>query len=1356
MASYRKKLIAATAIVAMAGSGYLVYSLFAAQAQNSTLAQAPLNTQAQVPPAFIMAVDDSGSMTFETMFPGSDGQGCTGSGTSNPFYSSSGTLRTTDGDGDGGTYSCLFHHLFPHPGHRIGTNRYAIPPIGLFGFARSPAINPSYFNPATTYAPWLNYDGTSYPQASITETLSNPRSSTSPQFNMTALHRDRVDDVDPAYNTVASATYNAGTFFPAGIIYARNGACGGLPSSGGTATFVTLGSNVTLTANCTNITLRRPQAGQPAADELFRVPSGTTLPAGTTYYRNADTACGGLAAAAPTRRIWVTLPAAHTMTATCEVGIEYFPATFYLPAAAAAPANYRTGDAFRPIVADACGAGCNLRRYEIKPANYTTTAAYNAAIQNFANWFSYYGNRNRAMIAGMTTSLVSVQNMRIGYFTINSGARDCGNTTCYDSYSDVTMRDMSTSSEKQALYNNIIALPASGSTPNRWAVEHIGRQFERTDTGAPIQLSCQKNAGMLFTDGFSNQNGPARSNATGDGGMGIPFSDNNANTLADIAAYYYNTNLRPDLQAGGVPVPEACPSSDPTLDCNSNPHMNFYGVTLGARGNLFNPDVEQNPYTTSAIYSNWPSRQNDNPSTVDDIWHATVNTRGDFINAKTPADITAAMRRVLAAVSASNSPSGSVAVTGARIGTGSLTVTPKYEVANEGTDWFSELNAQTVRLNATTRVPEFVPAWEASGRFPSHTARGIFFARGTAVLPFDATNVSLADLCTKPTSPDLYPGMSRCTAAEITSLGASATLANAIDYLRGSDSHEKVNSGPFRDRTSILGDIVNSTPVVSSPTDDYGYSALGGTLGSGYRTYLQTTKASRRYMVYVGANDGMLHAFNGGLTKAMAEAGLAPDAAGGREEFAYIPATSLGHMGNLLFPYNPTDVGLKFQHRYYVDGPLAVSDAHYGGNWKTVLVGTSGAGGRSVFALDVSNPTSFGASDRLWEISDLNLSLSADVRANIGHVLGRPVIVPVKNTSGAVTWKAIFGNGYASANGRAVLFMVDIATGTPNITMIQAQEAAPGLSASSRNGLGNIVVVDRWGGPSLTLAGRDGYADTVYAADQQGALWKFDIRSATPANLTIPLFRTQEFDEASGRYRQPIIGGLTATAGPGGGVMIYFGTGSFSFYDDPEDESVQSLYAVNDVVRGPVTATIALNTLVRYTVSTLAGTNRTVDRQTSPIGARGWYVDLPAGERFVAYPEVAAGVVFMPTYAPDPRTAGCNTDGLNSLFGLNARTGAAALSRARFGSPTGSARPPGTASIGLETRGTAPVKEVGVMAVPRLPPPPLTGGGSPPGPPPPPPPPPPEEGCWMMVTVAGAEPMYLPYPCGRQSWRQIQ
>src|SRR5690606_6261615 len=188
---------------------------------------------------------------------------------------------------------------------------------------------------------------------------------------------------------------------------------------------------------------------------------------------------------------------------------------------------------------------------------------------------------------------------------------------------------------------------------------------------------------------------------------------------------------------------------------------------------------------------------------------------------------------------------------------------------------------------------------------------------------FNDTNITLAQLCTKPVA--LYPGMSRCTAAQVGALGIG--VPEAVNYLLGDTSLEKRNSGTLRDRTTRLGDIVNSTPVVASPIDDYGYRSLP-TLGTSYGTYLTTKRNTHRYMVYVGGNDGMLHAFDGGMG-----ANGIQNSDGGREEFAYVPATALGHMGNLLFPYDSTSTGQQFDHRYFVDGPVAVSDAHFGGNW---------------------------------------------------------------------------------------------------------------------------------------------------------------------------------------------------------------------------------------------------------------------------------------------------------------------------------------------------------------------------------------------------------------------------------------
>ncbi|HEL4242822.1 pilus assembly protein [Stenotrophomonas maltophilia] len=1233
MATRRFKWIAAASAVGLAGLGVVAYNLTAAQAQG-LLAQAPLNNQVQTPPAFIMAVDDSGSMTFQTQFPGQDGAGCASGGS---FFDRNGNLNV-------GVGTCSYYYVLPGP--VISSGYYAIPQLDSLGFARSPTYNPTYFNPEVKYEPWIDGTGKPYDEANPTSTLIDPRGST---------------------RVALAANYFSGT---------------------------------------------------------SRILTGMVIPKGTTYNDGWDR----------------TAEQDITWRGSSNIYVQYWPAAFFLPwTNDKDPYPQREDKAgvysgvTRVKIDNACGSGCAMWKYTITDSNTD-------ALQNFANWYSFYGNRNRAMIAGMTRSLADVNNLRVGYFRIND----------YTSYNSVSsdrkwlmMRDLAQPDAKRALYKDMIGLTANGGTPNRWAVDAAALQFTRTDKDAPVKLACQKNAVMLFTDGFSNGGGPTTAQ-NADGGMGIPFSDSNFNTMADIVSQYYINQggkppLRPDLPAGQVPVVQACKAGNPDkrLDCQTNLHLNFYGVTLGARGTLFNPDLDQDPFTDSTIYSRWPASADNDRSTVDDIWHAAVNTRGEYINARTPAEITTAMRRVLSAVTSGASPSGGMGASGARIGAGSVSVAPTYEIANEGTDWFSRLTASKISVDPKTRAVVYTPIWEASAQLPTAEMRNVYFTKSGATSRFNGTNVSLADLCTKST--ELYPGMSRCNQAELEKLGATAD--SAVKYLLGDTAGEKRSGGKLRDRTTRLGDIVTSSPVVSAPSDDYGYRRLAGNLGTTYNAYLASKAERARYMVYVGANDGMLHGFDGGMNAKGVVTGN-----GGAESFGYIPATALGHMGNLLFPYNAADLNdQKFDHRYYVDGQISVGDTYYGGDWHTTLVGASGAGGRSVFALDVTAGNTFSTASKLWEISDLDNSLPANVRNNIGHVLGKPVIVPVLGANGVPTWKAIFGNGYNSRSQKAVLFVVDIGTGTPNVTMIEAVETSG--APDGNNGLGSIVAIDRWGGDKQDQRRRDGYTDTVYGTDQKGAVWKFDLRSSA-TTVGTPVFTTRTYTDNNRTLRQPITGGITAGSGPNGGVMLFFGSGSFSFIGDQADTSVQSLYAVNDLANGAVSSTLTSASLTGGQVVT-NGDQRTLVRSTPPNGSLGWYVDLPAGERFVGNPSLSDGVVFMPTYLPTPGGSGCSSSGTNWLFGLEALNGGGAFGRARIGSPDGTAISDGVAALKTVTTGTSggPVRDVKPGALPRDAPPELNPEGGPPKPP--------EPAC-VSFLKNGDQSVYIPYPCGRQSWRQIQ
>lgn len=1255
MASRRNRWFTAAAVGTLVAGGWLAYSLMAKQGQG-TLAQQPLNIQSPTAPAFLMALDDSGSMLWEVLNNTRDGvyrwvdAGSTTRSTG--FYNTTTRNPWPFGEGTGLNY----YYLTP-PYGRSGDA--AMPPFDAYGFARAAEINSAYFDPRDTYPTWKN--GRSDPALRDYKTINPESAPVDPRPNGSpGLKTNTINLTKDFAQTGANwrFTFRRGMFIPGGTLIEAD-RCG----------------------------LSNSDTSGNAPDGFWRVKaSGFTI----------DNANNG-----------------------CQAAVGFYPATFFTTERL--PADYGYSATPLAVTNPTHGRPGTLYKYEIRSANFSSTAKYNAAMQNFANWFSFYRTRREALIGAASNALQETTNLRVGWFRINSRT-------------NAVMYSMDDETQKRALLYDIQRyMAASGSTPNRSAAVHLGNQFKRvrssSDNNPPVLLSCQKNAGMLFTDGYINE------------------TDNKQRMVLGVAPFY-DGSLVPSIETNSVPVPSECSSAspDPALDCKKHLHMNFYGVTLGTKGAQFgvtyqptaskpwilNPD----PYATVPRFDT--ATQDLVPAAVDEMWQATLYTRGEMVNATNATDITAAMRRIISNVSRGATPSGTRSLTGARIGDGSLSVEPFYEATNNGTDWYGRLSAYTLGVDPESRGVVSTLAWEASSKFPSAATRNVWFWRNGAALRFNATNVSLANLCSKPAG--LYAGQLRCNNADLTALAGTNTAA--VSYLLGNTAGEVRNNGRLRDRTTVLGDIINSTPVLSAPTDDHGYRALPGVLGSRYATYLATKRADRRYMVYAAANDGMLHAFDGGRG---AEGSM--DADGGKELFGYIPSTSIGHMGNLLVPYDSRkENDQSFEHRYFVDGPIVVGDTYDGTAWTTSLVGTAGAGGRSVFALDVSNPAAFDQSRLLWEINDFDAQLSEAVRRNIGHVLGKPVIVPTKNNDGSVSFKAIFGNGYESASGRAVLFIVDMVAGrTPTISMQVAEETGDGLPAG-RNGLGNVVVVDRWTGSTQETRGRDGFADTVYAADQRGAVWKFDLRGTSAPSR--PLFTTQVHrDSDTLNYRQPIMGGLTATTGASGGVLLLFGTGSFAYTEDGRDTSVQSLYGVNDIELGQPTTTLTAANLRSIAVTEIDGV-RTLTMDTPPENSRGWTVALPAGERMVGTPAVTAGVVFMPTYVPN-QAVGCSVDGSNYLFGLQASTGAAALGRVRFNTPDGQTAGAGAAAVPLSTGGNAPVRDVTTAVVPRLGLPVKQEDDELP-------PDPPDEVCRMQISVAGAPPMYLPYPCGRQSWRQIQ
>ena len=303
-------------------------------------------------------------------------------------------------------------------------------------------------------------------------------------------------------------------------------------------------------------------------NEKFCMHNGETIPAGTFFKDWVDgswkTAAADIAITTATACNYPT-----AATASNNVPIRYFPATFYLPAGAPLPAGYGyTGT----VTTNGRGpAGQALDGYEIKPANFSALAEYDTAIKNFANWFSYYRKRHLATRGGIGRAFEKISNTRVGSFAINNRT-------------PVTMRDLDVAAQRDSFYMDMYQYVGSSGTPNREALDFLGK--EKRNPG-PITHACQQNFGVMFTDGYSNATTGILGNV--DGSMGAPFADTVSGTIADIAMHYYTTNLRPDLAAGKVPVPTACSAANPGkwLDCNDDPHQVTFGVVLGIPGEIF-------------------------------------------------------------------------------------------------------------------------------------------------------------------------------------------------------------------------------------------------------------------------------------------------------------------------------------------------------------------------------------------------------------------------------------------------------------------------------------------------------------------------------------------------------------------------------------------------------------------------------------------------------------------------------------------------------------------------------------------------------------------------------------------------
>jgi Tfp pilus tip-associated adhesin PilY1 len=875
------------------------------------------------------------------------------------------------------------------------------------------------------------------------------------------------------------------------------------------------------------------------------------------------------------------------------------------------------------------------------------------ARQNLANWYDYY--RTRMLTASATLGRV-VNDISGVQFGLNTVGVTSNSFVVPQVVDDTAAGEANRAAVLSAIYE---AGTAESSTDLRKNYETMGEYLKcitRSDdcpwASAEDGGNCQLAFVILMTDAlYSKSSTTSVGDADADGDTefdGAPFADvhGQSETLADIAMYYYEHDLAPWLD-DEVPTTEK--------DTAEHQHMITYAVSFGAKGTLdykgyvfdqYSANCAQganctaaSPCTCAPYWPEIPDSQYAEPEKIDDLYHAAVNGRGEYYATQNVNQLAYAMKQIFMAINERRGSGASVAVSTQELTEDTLLYRGLYNTAG----WWGELGCW--QISPVDGSVSDTPTWLASqildNRDISSDPRNIFTYNpdSSAGVTFDLANLS-----------DEQKNRLGSTDAERQRL---------IDFIKGDRSQEMRNGGFLRDRVSRLGDIVHSAPVHVL----YGPSEY----------------------LFVGGNDGMLHAFDAAST-----------GNGGTEEFGYIPSLVYENLFHLADP--------EYDHKYFVDVTPYVDSSG-------LLVGGLGAGGKGYFALDVTDPTNFSTADVLWEYPP-------GVDDDMGFTFAKPIIVP--HQSGRLV---IFGNGYDSKNGHAVLYVIRIDDNnaiTPNIgsgvikidTLAGSQSNDP-ANQTGCNGLSSTLATD---------VNYDNLLDYIYAGDLQGNLWKFDLTADNPSGWGVfyqdgsgnpaPLFKA----EYAAGVPQPIYakpGAMRHCLPNRSGYIVVFGTGQFFATGDYLDTSQQSLYGIWDwapeledggitdpqnyplgtptrvtdyatvpvslASAGPTAVSLALlgqTAGIEDDIFRATSENRLYDKYSDPDGTPnnaddhrawfdaeqwavegtayadtryvGWYFDLPnTGERCIADTTIRAGLAIMVTV--DPSQTLCKPGG-NSIL----------------------------------------------------------------------------------------------------------
>jgi type IV pilus assembly protein PilY1 len=864
--------------------------------------------------------------------------------------------------------------------------------------------------------------------------------------------------------------------------------------------------------------------------------------------------------------------------------------------------------------------------------------------QNFANWYSFARTRNLAVKTATSIAFANLPTTtRIAWQALNTcrgSSTNLVDADCdgYKENSTGISNSINTfaGTHKTNFYNWLFQLPTNSGTPLPDAMKRVGEYYRTSgenspydnnfSTGSSGELACRRNYHVMFTDGIwttavsvgntdnTNTPLPATVNTLSQYTAAAPYKDSTSNTLADVAFKYWIEDSRSTLtnnltqafrdRTGDAVAQYQNPRNDPA----TWQHMVNFTIGLGLTGYLKDAGLNWGVDMYSGSYSSlatgataWPAASTslNNPANVADLWHAAINSRGQFFSAEDPASLAAAFQTSINAITAGTGSNAALASNSTSL---NLNNTVIYQ-AKFSQDWSGTL----VALPISNRGVVGAAIWDANTKIPAAGSRKIFTRNNSTnagVLFNDCANLSASQRLALNTSLS----------------GATDNLCeDRMNWLRGDTSKEIRNGGIFRNRQNgVMGDVLASNPAYVKNIN-YGYSGMPNSIPgqSSYASFV-SNNASRTPMVYVGSNDGKLYGFN---------------ATTGVENFSYIPGLIYSNLSNL------TDS--RYVHKFYVDGPVTVGDAYLDGSWKTMLLGGLNAGGKSIYALDITSPDTFSATNVKWEFTD----------SDMGYSFSQPQIGVLQSGQ----WVAVFGNGYNSTNGGSYLYIVDLATGD-----LLKKITATDTNGDETNGLST---------PTLYDSNGDRLIDAIYAGDLLGNMWKFDVSNTLSASWGVafegaPLFRARNGADAV----QPITSQPTVLAHPEPtATLVVFGTGRYLTPSDLFDTTVQSLYGLRDAGSAITTTNRSELQAQSFDLQGKVGTNN-VRRATSTSvnygTKKGYYLDFvnpvaptTVGERVTSQILVKGGKVIIISITPksDP----CSPGGTSNLTELSASSGGA-------------------------------------------------------------------------------------------------